>query len=91
MCVKLALYRANHVTSIKLLKMCHLMQPDGTLNHVKHMHFAVHRQQDNSDSRAQECEGHALSTKTLRSHLLWNYTVFIVTHSGKAKNFLDCG
>ena len=27
------------------------------------------RQQDNSNSLAQECKGHALSTKTLRSHI----------------------
>ena len=36
----------------------------------------MRRRQDNSDSWAQEHEGHALSTKTLRSHLLENYTVF---------------
>ena len=37
--------------------------------------FAVHRRQGNSDSRAQEHKGLVLSTKTLRSHLLGNYTV----------------
>ena len=34
--------------------------------------------------QAQEREGHTLSTKTFRSHLLGNYT--ILTHSDKANN-----
>ena len=56
------------------------VSPDGTLNCWEHTlpclsfleHTAVHWRQDNSDSWAQECEGYALSTKTLRSHLLRN-------------------
>ena len=39
-------------------------------------HFVVCRRKDNSDSWVQEHEGHTLSIKTLRSHLLENYTVF---------------
>ena len=46
----------------------------------------MRRWQDNNDSRAQEREGYALSTKTPRSHLLGNYMV--LTHSGKARNGL---
>ena len=53
-------------------------------------HFAMHRWQDNSDSRAQEPESHALRTKTFRSHLLGNYTVFNAL-AGKANNGLNRG
>ena len=60
------------------------MSPDGALNRLEHTlpcskflkaHFAVHWQQDNSGSWAQEREGHTLSTKTLRSHVTRDYTV----------------
>ena len=40
------------------------------------------RQQDNSDSWAQEHEGYMLSIKTLRSHLLGNYTYTVFNELG---------
>ena len=40
-------------------------------------------QQDNSDIRAQEHEGHALVTKTLRSHITKDYAVFNVLRQGQ--------
>ena len=61
------------------------MSPDSALNRIEHTllcskfpraHFAVHRQQDNSDSRAQERESHRLALKHLLDHtLLENDTV----------------
>ena len=60
------------------------MSPDGVLNCLEHTllcskflkaHFVVRWWQDNSDSWAQEREGHTLSTKTLRSHVTRDYTV----------------
>ena len=65
------------------------MSPDGALNHVKDtlpcIKFLNARQ--SSDSRAQECKGHTLSTETLRSHVTRDYTV--LTHLGKANNGLN--
>ena len=55
--------------------MCHLMVQLNRLEHTLlcfrflKAHISMRRQQDNSNSRAQECEGHVLSTKTLRSHI----------------------
>ena len=65
------------------------MSPAGVLNRVEHTllcskflraHFAVHRQQDNSDSRAQEREGHVLGTKTviLCSHEHWSSVLAMI-------------
>ena len=50
------------------------MSPDGALNRVKHTLLCVKflNARQSSNSRAQECEGHALSTKTFTR----DYTVF---------------
>ena len=70
------------------------MSPDGVLNCLEHTlpcseflraHFAVCRRQDNSDSQAQEHEGHALSTKTLKSHVTRDYTVFSALRQGQLR------
>ena len=64
------------------------MSPDSALDHLEHIlpcfkflraHFAVRRRQDNSDSRAHEREDHMLNTKTLKSHITRDYTVFNYT------------
>ena len=74
------------------------MSPDGTLYRIEHTlpcskffraHFAVRRWQDSGDSQAQEHEGHAVSTKTVRSHV--TQELRSVTHSDKANNGLDRG
>ena len=72
------------------------MSPDGALNHVEHTlpcsmflraHFAMCRRQDNSDSWTQEYEGHALSTKTLRSYV--TRELHGLMHLDRANNGLD--
>ena len=69
------------------------MSPDGALNHVEHTllsskffraHFAMRGQQDNSDGQAQECEGHVLSTKTVRSQVTME--LHGLMHNGRANN-----
>ena len=61
------------------------VSPDGVLNRVKHtlpcVKFLNVRQ--SSDSRAQECEDHVLSTKTFRSHVTRDYTVFNALGQGQ--------
>ena len=66
------------------------MLPDGALNRVKHTLLCVKflNARQSSDSWAQEREGHALSTKTFRSHVTRDYTV--LTRSGKPNNGLNC-
>ena len=65
------------------------MSPAGVSNHVKHtlqsakFHMHTWRQDNKSDNRAQKCKGHTLSTKTLRSHVTRDYTVFIALGQGK--------
>ena len=57
------------------------MSPAGALNCVKHT--LPHIKFFDDDSRAQEHEGHALGTKTLRSHITRDYAVFNVLRQGQ--------
>ena len=74
-----------HITCPPANQIARNVSPDGALNRVKHtlpcVKFLNARQ--SSDSWAQEREGHALSTKTFRSHVTRDYTVFNTLGQGQ--------
>ena len=63
-------------------KTCHLTVKS------RRAHFAMRRRQNISDSQAQECEGHMISFKTLRSH--GTRELHNLMHSGNASNGINC-
>ena len=75
----------EHITWPPANQIAWNVSPDGALNRVKHtlpcVKFLNARQ--SSNSRAQEHEGHALSTKTFRSHVTWDYKVFNALGQGQ--------
>ena len=75
-----------HITWPPANQIARNVSPDGALNRVKHtlpcVKFLIAQQ--SSDSRAQEHEGQALSTKTFRgSHITRDYTVFNALGQGQ--------
>ena len=68
----------HHMTSSQCIKLCKAHFAGRASSFLMHTWW-----QDNSDSRKQEQEGHALSSKTLRSHITRDYTVFNTLGQGQ--------
>ena len=79
------MYYLVHITWPPANQIAWNVSPDSALNRVKHtlpcVKFLNARQ--SSDSRAQEREGHTLSTKTFRSHVVRDCTVFNALRQGQ--------